>query len=55
MWDKNGRNKGDSRGKGGYDIDTSERTQRESDSGHIPGRYQWEETVDVSRDDESST
>lgn len=29
-------------------------TQRESDSGHIPGRYQWEETVDVSKDDESS-
>lgn len=37
--------------KGGWDLDTSERTQRESDSGHIPGRYQWEETVDVSNDD----
>ncbi len=33
----------------GWDIDTSERTQRESDSGHIPGRYQFEETVDVSK------
>lgn len=38
--------------KGGWDIDTSERTQRESDGGHIPGRYQWEETVDVSSEDE---
>lgn len=37
--------------KGGWDIDTSDRTQRTSDSGHIPGRYQWEETVDVSDDD----
>lgn len=37
--------------KGGWDIDTSDRTQRESDSGHIPGRYQFEETVDVSKDD----
>lgn len=37
--------------KGGWDIDTSDRTQRESDRGHIPGRYQWEETVDVSKDD----
>lgn len=36
-------------GKGGWDIDTSERTQRESDGGHIPGRYQYEETVDVSK------
>lgn len=36
--------------KGGWDIDTSERTQRTSDIGHIPGRYQWEETVDVSPD-----
>ena len=34
--------------KGGWDIDTSDRTQRTSDGGHIPGRYQWEETVDVS-------
>lgn len=33
---------------GGWDIDTSERTQHTSDGGHIPGRYQWEETVDVS-------
>lgn len=38
--------------KGGWDIDTSDRTQRDSDSGHIPGRYQWEETVDVSKDDD---
>lgn len=38
--------------KGGWDIDTSDRTQRTSDSGHIPGRYQWEETVDVSAEDE---
>ncbi len=38
--------------KGGWDIDTSDRTQRTSDGGHIPGRYQWEETVDVSKDDE---
>ena len=38
--------------KGGWDIDTSDRTQRTSDSGHIPGRYQWEETVDVSDDEE---
>lgn len=37
--------------KGGWDIDTSDRTQRTSDGGHIPGRYQWEETVDVSDDD----
>lgn len=37
---------------GGWDIDTSDKTQRESDSGHIPGRYQWEETVDVSSEDE---
>lgn len=38
--------------KGGWDIDTSDRTQRTSDGGHIPGRYQWEETVDVSKDDD---
>lgn len=38
--------------KGGWDIDTSDKTQRESDSGHIPGRYQWEETVDVSKEEE---
>lgn len=37
--------------RGGWDIDTSERTQRTSDAGHIPGRYQWEETVDVSKDE----
>lgn len=37
---------------GGWDIDTSDRTQRTSDGGHIPGRYQWEETVDVSEDDD---
>lgn len=33
---------------GGWDIDTSERTQRTSDGGHIPGRDQFEESVDVS-------
>lgn len=38
--------------KGGWDIDSSERTQRTSDFGHIPGRYQWEETIDVSKDEE---
>lgn len=38
--------------KSGWDIDTSDRTQRTGDGGHIPGRYQWEETVDVSKDDE---
>ena len=38
--------------KGGWDIDTSERTQRTSDSGHIPGRDQWEETIDVSKDED---
>lgn len=47
----NGRSYGYDKG-GGWDIDISERTQRESDSGHIPGRYQWEETVDVSNDDD---
>ena len=36
------------------DLDTSDKTQRESDIGHIPGRYQWEETVDVSADDEDN-
>lgn len=36
--------------KGGWDIDTSDKTQRTSDGGHIPGRYQWEETVDISDD-----
>lgn len=39
--------------KGGRDIDTSEKTQRESDGGHIPGRYQWEETIDVSKDEDN--
>lgn len=38
--------------KGGWDLDTSERTQRTGESGHIPGRYQWEETVDVSEEDD---
>lgn len=38
--------------KGGWDIDTSDRTQRTSDFGHIPGRYQVEESVDVSKDDD---
>lgn len=38
--------------KGGWDIDTSDRTQKDSDGGHILGRYQWEETVDVSKDDD---
>lgn len=37
---------------GGSDLDTSDRTQRESDSGHIPGRYQWEETEYGSNNDE---
>ena len=36
---------------GGSDIDTSDKTQKTCDGGHIPGRYQWEETVDVSADD----
>ena len=40
--------------KGGWDIDTSDKTQRTSDSGHIPGRYQWEETIDVSAEDEGN-
>ena len=61
MSDKNEKNKYDVdlkghtygyKEKGGWDIDTSEKTQRNSDSGHIPGRYQWEETVDVSKDDD---
>jgi hypothetical protein len=38
--------------KGGWDIDNSEKTQRTSDFGHIPGRYQWEETIDVSEEKE---
>lgn len=38
--------------KSGWDIDTSERTQRESDGGHIPGGSQIEETVQVSNDDD---
>lgn len=38
--------------KGGRDIDTSEKTQTTGDCGHIPGRFQWEETVDVSKEDE---
>lgn len=33
------------------DIDNSDRTQTDSDSGHIDPEYQWEETVDVSADD----
>jgi len=40
--------------KGGWDIDTSDKTQRTGDCGHIPGRYQWEETVDVSDDDDDN-
>lgn len=40
---------------GGWDIDMSEKTQKESDGGHIPGRYQWEETVDVSSEDEEKS
>ena len=39
--------------KGGWDIDTSDRTQRTSDGGHIPGRYQWEETVQTSDYDDN--
>lgn len=38
--------------RGGWDLDTSDRTQRTGDGGHIPGRYQWEEMVDVSNDDD---
>lgn len=49
--DSNGHSYGYSYG-GGRDIDTSDKTQRTSDGGHIPGRYQWEETVDVSKEDE---
>ncbi len=40
--------------KGGWDIDTSDKTQRTSDGGHIPGRYQVEETVDVSKEDDEN-
>lgn len=40
---------------GGWDIDTSDRTQRDGDCGHIPGRDQFEETVDVSADDDESS
>lgn len=39
---------------GGWDIDSSDRTQKTSDGGHIPGRYQVEETVDVSAEEESN-
>lgn len=49
--DNSGRSYGYDKG-GGWDIDTSDRTQRTSDGGHIPGRYQWEETVDVSKDED---
>lgn len=38
--------------KGGWDIDTSDRTQRTGDCGHIHGAYQMEESVDVSKDDD---
>lgn len=38
--------------RGGWDLDTSDKIQKESDFGHIPGRYQWEETVDVSDDED---
>lgn len=48
--DPNGRTYGYDK-KGGWDIDTSDRTRRPSDGGHISGRYQWEETVDVSDDE----
>lgn len=34
--------------KGGWDIDTSDRTQRTCDGGHIRGSEQFEESVDVS-------
>jgi len=60
MENKNGKSNVGSNGrtygydkKGGWDIDTSGRTKRNSDSGHIPGRYQWEETVDVSKDEKT--
>ena len=39
--------------RGGWDIDTSDRTQRTCDGGHIPGREQFEETVSVSDDDDN--
>lgn len=29
-------------------MDTSDKIQKESDGGHIPGLCQWEESVDVS-------
>lgn len=57
--DNTGKYNNDSKGhtygydyKGGWDIDTSDRTQKTSDSGHIPGRDQWEETIDVSKDED---
>lgn len=28
--------------KDGWDLENTGRTQTTSDSGHIPGRYQWE-------------
>lgn len=49
--DENGHSYGYQYG-GGWDLDTSDKTQKTSDFGHIPGRYQWEETVDVSSEDE---
>lgn len=39
--------------RGGWDIDTSDRTQRTGDDGHILGRYQVKETVDVSKESEN--
>ncbi len=57
--DNSGKYNNDSKGhtygydyKGGWDIDSSERTQTSGDGGHIPGRYQWEETVNISDDDD---
>lgn len=38
---------------GGWDVDSSDNTQKTSDFGHIPGRYQWEETVDVSSENDN--
>lgn len=35
---------------GGWDIDTSDRTQRTCDGGHIRGAEQFEETIDVSEE-----
>ena len=38
--------------KRGWHLDMSDRTQKESDFGVSSGRYQWEETVDVSSEED---